>query len=135
VNRRAASCLPGDVLEALARFAERFIRREFRERFLHEAANRPVDLHRRVCHDIEKLFEHRYRDGPVHFRPSDRCLFLGWSAPIAVLSWTEVDAKMSRGGGGHLVIRTDGGGFYAEAEGFPPPLVYAGHSGEDRSAP
>jgi len=114
-----------DKSEILAAFATRFVRKEFRERFLHEAAKKPTDLHRRVCHELEKIFDVSYKGGNMPFYAGDQCLFLGWSSPISILSWEEAKARIAAGGGGYLAIKSDGSAFYAEAEGYPP-LVYSG---------
>jgi hypothetical protein len=109
----------------LTAFASRFVRGEFRERFLHEAAKKPVNLHRRICHDIGKVFDGKYEGHPAHFQAADKCLFLGWSSPFILVSWAEAREKMKAGGGGYLVIKSDGAAFYAETESYPP-VAYAG---------
>jgi len=116
-----------DHFEVLTIFSSRFVRKEFRARFLHEATKRPVDLHRRICHDIEKVFDHRYKSQAPNFQPSDQCLFLGWSSPIKVISWAEAQATMEGSGGGYLVIKSDGSAFYAETESYPA-TAYAGNN-------
>jgi hypothetical protein len=122
-----------DHSEVLAIFANRFVRKEFRERFLHEVMKRPKDLHSRICHDIEKVFDSRYKSQPPRFQPSDQCLFLGWFSPITVISWTEAQAEMKTGGGGYLVIKSDGSAFYAETESYPV-IAYAGSSSQETRA-
>ena len=114
-----------DNLEILTSFSDRFVRKDFRDRFLHEAMKNPRELHRRICHDIEKVFDSRFKGQPASFQPSDQCLFLGWSSPIVTLPWAEAKAKMDSGGGGHLAIKIDGSAFYAETEAYPA-VVYAG---------
>jgi hypothetical protein len=114
-----------DHLEVLTKFSRCFVHKEFRERFLHEAIKRPVDLHRRICHDIEKVFDGRFKGQSSPIQPSDQCLFLGWFSGITVISWSEAKEIMRSGGGGYLVIKSDGSAFYAETEG-EPPMTYAG---------
>ncbi|AYQ28873.1 MULTISPECIES: hypothetical protein [unclassified Polaromonas] len=111
--------------EALAAFVGRFVKAEFRDRFLHEAVKKPKDLHRRVCHDIEKIFDGSYRGRPAAFQVDDQCLLLGWSSPFTAVSWTDAKAKIDQGGGGYLVVKSDGSAFYAETEG-EPGVAYAG---------
>lgn len=114
-----------DESEALALFASRFVRCEFRERFLHEARRRPQDLHRRICHDIESVIDASFKGQAASIEPQDPCLFLGWFGPVTRISWHEARSRMASGGGGYLVIKADGSAFHAETEGYPP-LVYAG---------
>jgi len=114
-----------DQTEILALFAQRFVRREFRKRFLHEATKKPVALHRRICHDMEKVFDPKYRNQTGRFQPSDQCLLLGWFTAIKLTSWEEAQATMATGGGGYLAIRIDGASFHAETEAYPA-VVYAG---------
>jgi hypothetical protein len=113
--------------EAFAIFASRFVRREFRERFQHEALKRPRDLHRRICHEIEKVIDSSYKDKAPSFQAQDQCFFLGWSPVITAIAWAEAKARIDRNGGGYLVIKSDGSAFYAETEGYPPQ-TYAGSS-------
>ncbi len=113
--------------EILTLFASRFVQKPFRERFVHEALKRPVDLHRRICHDIEKVFDAKYREGSVPLKDEDNCLFLGWFSTLTVTTWKKAKEEMSGGGGGYLVIKTDASSFYAETEAYPA-VVYAGRS-------
>lgn len=114
-----------DESEALARFARRFVRPEFRERFLHEARKKPQELHRRICHDIESVIDASFKGQAASIQPQDPCLFLAWFAPVTRMSWHEARTRMASGGGGYLVIKADGSAFYAETEGYPAQ-VYAG---------
>lgn len=111
--------------EPLVAFADRFVEPRFRERFVHEALKKPQALHRRVCHDITELFAEQYRGRSAPFADSDTCLFLGWSTPLESMDWHTAKKNMSAGGGGYLVIKSDGSAFYAETEGYPP-VCYAG---------
>lgn len=111
--------------EALAVFASRFIRKDFRVRFLHEAVKKPGALHRRICHEIESVIDSSYKGRAAPFQANDQCLFLGWFSNISVRAWSEAKAVIDHGGGGYLVIKSDGSAFYAEAEGYPAQ-TYAG---------
>lgn len=113
--------------ELFTAFAERFVNKAFRERFVHEAMKKPIDLHRRICHDIEKVFDAKYRGKAAPFTDSDECLFLGWSSRISTTTWKEAKSRMSGGGGGYLVIKADAMAFYAETEAYPV-VRYAGSS-------
>jgi methionyl-tRNA synthetase len=112
--------------EAVAIFASRFVRKEFRERFQHELAKKPGDLHRRICHEIEKVFDGAYKGQAASFQAQDQCFFLGWSS-VTVTTWAEAKARIDQGGGGYLAIKSDGSAFYAETEGYPAQ-AYAGSS-------
>jgi hypothetical protein len=113
-------------IEILSIFASNFVRKAFRERFIHEAIKKPKDLHRRICHEISKVFDEEYKGQPIPLKGSDDCLFLGWFSPIAPMSWEEAKKRMASGGGGYLVIKSDGTAFYAETEAYPA-TVYAGN--------
>jgi len=116
-----------ELLETLAIFADRFVQKAFRERFVHEAIKKPIDLHRRICHDIEKVFDAKYKGQPASFKENDNCLFLGWFSPVTAMTWKEAKENMSGGGGGYLVVKSDGTAFYAETEAYPS-VPYAGRS-------
>jgi len=111
--------------EILTVFANGFVNKAFRDRFVHEALKKPNDLHRRICHEIEKVFDNKYKNGIHTFRGEEPCLFLGWFNKIKIISWEEVEATMANGGGGYLVINTKGTKFYAETEAYPSK-IYAG---------
>lgn len=113
--------------EILTTFARNFVNKPFRDRFVHESLKKPVDLHRRICHEIEKVFDHKYKNNNHTFEDSESCIFLGWFRPIKELAWKEAEKIMAEGGGGYLVINTEGTKFYAETEAYPSEK-YAGSS-------
>jgi hypothetical protein len=113
--------------EILTTFANRFVTKAFRQRFVHEAMKKPIALHRRICHDIEKVFDANHQGKTPSFTDSDECLFLDWTSGFTTTTWKEAQTRMSCGGGGYLVIRVDGGAFYAETEAYPA-VAYAGCS-------
>ncbi|WP_157571935.1 hypothetical protein [Hydrogenophaga taeniospiralis] len=115
-----------DRVLVLRKFAENFVRDEFRERFIHEAMKKPRKLHARVCHEIFHIFDDKYKDGTPKIGVNEQCLYLGWSSEISELTWQEACEKMAGGGGGYLVISAAGTAFYAQTEGYPA-LNYAGH--------
>lgn len=106
--------------QALAAFADRFVEPRLQERFVYEAQKKPKALHRRVCHSISELFGDKFRGHNAPFADSDACLFLGWSSSFEMIDWYTAKEKISSGGGGYLVIKSDGSAFYAETEGHPP---------------
>ena len=113
--------------ETLTNFANNYVNKDFRARFVHEALKKPNDLHRRICHDIEKVFDRKYKNKQHTFKSTDICLFLGWFNIIKELTWKEAEEIMAEGGGGFLVINTEGTKFYAETEAYPSEN-YAGNS-------
>ena len=113
-------------LEVLDLFASRFVQKPFRERFVHEAMKKPMDLHRRICHDIENVFDTKYRDRTVSLNDEDHCLFLGWPSKLTTKTWKEAKEQMSSGGGGYLVIKADASSFYAETEAYPAVVYSSG---------
>jgi hypothetical protein len=125
---RISEKLSESAIVTLTLFAHRFVRREFRERFLHEAARKPARLHSRICHGIDRVFDDEYRcldrRQPAFFQAHDPCLF--FSGRFESVTWAEARAEMDRGGGGYLVIKRDGSAFHAETEGEPPDRIYAG---------
>jgi hypothetical protein len=114
-------------IETIKKFAKTFVKKPFRDRFVHEAIKKPNDLHRRICHDISKVFDDTFKDKNISFSNDEKCLFLGWSKPVVQITWKEAKETMSTGGGGYLVIKADGTGFYAETEAYPA-IIYAGSS-------
>ena len=105
--------------EILSNFANSFVNKSFRTRFVHEAIKRPNDLHRRICHEMEKVFDIKYKNRTHAFANEEPCLFLGWFSNIKELTWKEAEEIMAEGGGGYLVINTKGTKFYAETEDYP----------------
>ncbi|MBA3035183.1 MAG: hypothetical protein FP814_01690 [Desulfobacterium sp.] len=114
-------------IQILNKFAGRFVIKKFQERFVHEAIKRPKDLHRRICHQISTVFGEVYEGMKISFDNKDKCLFLSWGEPIYLTTWKEAKEVMSSGGGGYLVIKEDGSGFYAETEAYPA-TIYSGSS-------
>jgi hypothetical protein len=113
--------------QILTKFAQRFVKKKFRERFIHEALKKPKALHRRICHQISNVFDETYEEKSISFIDDENCLFLSWSSPIYLTTWKDAREIMSGGGGGYLVIKADGSGFYAETEAYPAK-IYAGSS-------
>lgn len=106
-------------LICLSEFAKHFVTTEFQERFLHEAKKKPRSLHRRVCHEIDRIFSSQYKGRATSIRGGENVFFLSWSSTIKEIPWIEAKIEIAKGGGGHLAIRTDAKAFFAEAEGYP----------------
>jgi hypothetical protein len=60
--------------ELLETFAAKHVQRSFKDRFLHEAINKPVKLQSRICHTINDVFPESYRDGARLSVPFDTLL-------------------------------------------------------------
>lgn len=108
-----------DKASCLAAFAERFVASDYRERFVHEATKKPHTLHRRVCHEIDRLFAGKYKGAATSIRDGELVFFLTWSSGMIETTWGEAKTTIARGGGGHLVVRANATAFFAEAEGYP----------------
>jgi len=111
--------------EILTDFSNNFVNKSFRTRFVHEAIKKPNDLHRRICHEIDKVFNDKYKSKKHSFKENESCLYLGWFSHTQEMTWSEAKELMSQGGGGYLVINTLGTKFYAETEEYPA-VIYAG---------
>jgi len=105
---------PRGFLEA---FALRHVVPEFRQRFVHEAMQKPGKLHGRICHRIHEVFPDHCRGGAPPFQPDDECIPITGSGlePLKSYTWQEVERRALRGLG-LLVVSADGTEFYAETE-------------------
>ena len=113
--------------EALRICAAKFVKHQFRDRFVHEAIKKPERLMARVCTRISDVFEDRFRNGPCTLRPEDPCFLFGLTGRYQQINWSGALQHINNyGGGGYLVIDATGHRFYAQSEGFPPPETYAG---------
>ena len=110
---------------ALATFADACVVKPLRERFMHEAQNRPRKLHERVCHHTAELLEPKFAGGKASFNPDEPCLMLQDAKGFKEESWAEAENLMD-GYGGVLVISLTRGSFYCESEASPKREVWAG---------
>ncbi|MDQ7827059.1 MAG: hypothetical protein RDV48_29955 [Candidatus Eremiobacteraeota bacterium] len=117
--------------ETFEKFADRFVKREFRNRFLHEAVKKPQKLHSRICHGIEELFEKSLAGGRCSFEPSERCLVLSGDKGFREAEWAEALDLMGMGEG-LLVIGQDGDRFYAESEASKG-IISMAYAGEEKA--
>ncbi|WP_323114897.1 hypothetical protein [Pseudomonas guariconensis] len=104
-----------DHLEHLLQaFAQRYIRKTFTSRFMHEAAKRPQHLHTRVCHTPEQLFEDRFKGPPASLPGTGEFVALE-NAGFWIGTWErcEVNLLVAQGG---LVIAQGGAWFWARSE-------------------
>lgn len=106
----------------LKEFADRFVNEEFRERFLHEAARKPSKLNERVCHQIECLFDKKYKNGAPIFAQEETCIVLT-SGGQKTLPWSKASLLLGIGEG-VLIISESGRKFVAETEGSPRAEKY-----------
>jgi hypothetical protein len=110
-------------------FAARFVRSEFRVRFVHEATKKPDKLYARICHNIGDLFEQSFADGNCTFEDSEHCVMLAGLKGFRPATWAEANRLMGLGDG-ILVIGNSGAKFCAETEAMKgsPAIKYAGGS-------
>ncbi|WP_088178480.1 hypothetical protein [Methyloversatilis thermotolerans] len=111
--------------ETFALFAEAFVNKEFQERFVHEALKKPRKLHERICHRMEEIFPATYKGKNVAFDPNKKCIVFGWSKDVEETTWSQVSNQLGMGGG-VLVINQAATKFYAETEGSPVSVIWAG---------
>jgi hypothetical protein len=115
---------------ALLIASRNFVVPERRDRFIHEARKKPAKLMVRVCHEIETLFENRFRNGKCTFKESNECLLFTLTGQITTTTWLEAMKTVGQGGGGILIIDETGERFFAQSEGYPPPIQFSGDADE-----
>ena len=112
-------------------FALAYVRPEFRDRFVHEAAKKPEKLLSRVCHTPADLFDTSLANGKCSYEPTEPCLVLSraYIRGFRASSWAEAHRAMGLGDG-LLVIGAEGRKFYAETEAMQgaPSVSYAAGS-------
>ncbi len=111
---------------ALVSASQYFVRKEHRERFIHEATRKPEKLMARVCHQIDQLFEDRFSGKTCAPCITNECIIFTLTGRMKISTWSEALEIVERGGGGFLVIDETGKHFLAQSEGFPPPSQFAG---------
>ena len=98
-------------------FAQKHIPPAFRERFVHEALNKPQKLEARICHEIDQVFPGTLRGGKPPFQAHDVCIpIAGVSEELRLKEGPWSGLKHLLGSGGWLVSSADGNQFYAETE-------------------
>jgi len=115
-----------NVQNTLLSASRNFVVSELRDRFVHEGLKKPEKLMARVCHEIETLFESRFRNGKYSFNDSDACVLFTLTGRMTITTWLEATKTVSQGGGGILIIDETGSRFFAQSEGFPPPCQFSG---------
>lgn len=113
MNRGVGNISKDEIESILETFAQRYIRREFRSRFLHEAEKKPYRLESRVCHRAEQLFDEQLKAKPKSLPQSGECLIL-YSSGFSIEAWSACDANLLADGG--LVISHGGSWFWARSE-------------------
>jgi hypothetical protein len=102
-----------------------FVETTFRDRFVHEASKKPSKLRARVCHEINRVFQARYKAGLVRGLAGESWYLLDNNTAFRQCSWGEVSSLM-RLGIGILAISENGDKFYAESEDSSGMEVWAG---------
>jgi len=119
-----------DRRDFLEDFARKHVLPALRDRFVHEALNKPQKLEARICHGIDQLFPGTLRGGKHSFQALDVCIpIAGVDDEIRLKEcpWSELEQLL--GSGGWLVSSADGNRFYAETEfefGHPVESYTAG---------
>jgi hypothetical protein len=114
----------------LAEFGARFVGESFRERFVHEAMNKPHRLATRICHSIEEVLSGSYLSDGTPFAPQDVCVPIsGTDLNLQECCWMDLSAYVDRGAG-VLIASKACDRFYAETESEygSPYVVYSGRS-------
>jgi len=116
-------------VEVFRTFADSFVLPDVRERFLHEAAQRPEKLYQRICHNIGDVFPPALATNKITFDHSAECFLLQGLRGFTVTTWGEASRHMGLGEG-CLIIDATGKTFYAETEAVRgcPSITYAGAS-------
>ena len=117
-----------DHRQLLETFTSKHVRRDFRERFIHEAFKKPGKLQSRIFHRIHDVFADSYRDRTCPFGPDEICIPITGTGvdSFEKYRWAEIQGKATPGFG-LLVISSDGSRFYAETEHDYrcPSIVYS----------
>lgn len=103
-----------DLERLLQAFAQRYIRKAFISRFMHEAAKRPQQLHARVCHTPEQLFEDRFKGSPAGLPGTGEFVTLE-NTGFWIGTWERCEVSLLVAHGG-LVIAQGGAWFWARSE-------------------
>lgn len=115
-----------DIKRPITVAANKFVLKNFRERFVHEATKKPAKLMKRVCHEIESVFEDRFFNRVPNYPENEKCFLFDLSGHLSILSWKDAMEVVGIGGGGILIIDESGSRFFAQSEGFPPDKHYFG---------
>ena len=97
-------------------FLNKFVRKEFKERFAHEWKKKPGKLNTRICHSADDIFKQQYKfaHGKYDYSRSlfadDEIVYVLRTAWIDELSYREVKDDLEQGLG-ILVISVDGSKF------------------------
>ncbi|WP_157655005.1 hypothetical protein [Burkholderia ubonensis] len=115
MNREYAEQISENEIEPiLEEFAQRYVRSEFRSRFLHEAKKKPGQLYNRVCHRIDQIFEERLKSEPTDLPKSGEYLSL-YHSGFVVEAWSAFNTYDTLATGG-LIISHGGNWFWARSE-------------------
>lgn len=107
-------CSSDDLARLLQTFAQRYIRKTFISRFMHEAKKKPEQLHARVCHSPEQLFHGGLKGSPQCLPATGEFLTLE-NTGFKVGTWEHCEADLLICFGG-LVIAQGGAWFWARSE-------------------
>ena len=111
----------------LKTFSEKFILATARERFLHEAKNKPQRLLERICHSADELLDKSLTGNRFKLKEANEYLMLSVKKGFISITGKQVFTLMGSGEGA-LIISVDGEDFYAETEAAKgkPSIQYSG---------
>ncbi len=113
--------------ESLKAFTDRFVLATARERFLHEAKNKPQRLLERICHSAHELLDKSLTGNRFKPKEANEYLMLSGKKGFIVITGQQAFNLMGSGEG-VLIISVDGEDFYAETEATKgtPSMQYSG---------
>lgn len=108
-------------------FANHFVRKDIRERVIHEWKKKPEKLHARICHSANDMFDDRYKNQIASFESNEKCFILN-GRNIELSTFQEAESYLGIGSG-VLIVSENGNKFIAETESSKgvPYETYAGH--------
>lgn len=115
-----------ELKDTLEIFSRSFVKKPYRYRCVHDALKKPGNLMKKVCHGISDVFEPRFENGSINVDSNDPCYLFDLNGHMEKTTWGNAMIALQGGGGGFLIIDRTGCKFYAESEGEPPPVKYAG---------
>ncbi len=93
-------------------FLKKFIRKEMRDRVVHEWRKKPAGLHYRFCYKATELFNDQYKNGRAEFRAEETVLLLR-GEETHLIPFSEAEQYLGTGYG-VLIVELNGSEFIAE---------------------
>ena len=109
-------------------FANNFVKKSYRVRFIHEVKKKPSKMMGRICHRIEEVFPEKFKENNVDINNKTEGYLFTLTGDCEKLVWKQAYEEINcYGGGGYLFIGESGKQFYAESESTPPDKKYKGN--------